>query len=75
MGIVTIPTMPRYNDLKAAIVRSGLKQYRVAEHLGYREDTFSSTLSGSVAPKGGATPQEFRQVVKAAIKELQGSKP
>ena len=66
--------MARFNDLKARIVRNGLRQYEVAEYLDYHPTDFSSVLAGRVPPKGGQTPQEFREAVRAAIKQLQGSK-
>jgi len=60
----------KFRDMKVAIRKAGLSQVAVAVAMSYRDDVFSKTLRGAVAPKGGLSDSDFRKAVKAAIKTL-----
>ena len=51
-------------DIKAEIVRAGIKHYEIADKLGIHEGTFSRLFRSEM-------PEEKKTEILAAIKELQ----
>lgn len=60
----------KFQDVRDLIEENRLTQIEVAAEMGYRGDVFSRTLRGGQPPKGGASDEDFREAVKAAVRTL-----